>query len=201
MLARRTLATAAVLFFAVTVAALVATWRVRIENENLARTRMLGLKSKAEGKKPVYIEFNQFQFVYGKPQLVDHITVSNKSLAGLKTPEHARLQDRITRLIDIMSPTRHMNGDLILTTDLPTAKPVAPSSIFGIQAVRIPQADGSVKFLAVFPESCSVPAIFKSLDSLVRKPNYRTYSRSDFVNPEDIDWFFGVKDFSTYTHE
>ncbi len=201
MVRRKAIGGLLLLALALATTSAIAAWQMQAKQSDLARARMAGLKAKAKGKKTGLIMFNQFLFVYGKPQLVDHITNSKQALAGLTTPEHARLRDRILWLRNIPPAIQTGGNEITVITDLRSQKVAAPSCIIGVEAFKVKQPDGSVKYFAIAPESASSLAIYDSFASKSPQKMYQTYSRSDFVNPEDIDWFFGVKDFSTYTHE
>ena len=68
---------------------------------------------------------------------------------------------------------------------------------FGVYAERVYDEDGHEKFKAMFPEvfaRTSTTFDLKGEVPLDQYPNH-TATRDEFVNPQDIDWMYDVKDF------
>ena len=66
---------------------------------------------------------------------------------------------------------------------------------FGLQVIKVPRPGGKSLYYAVSP-SRSTQVFSVTGSPVVSKPDLKKFSRSDFVNPEDIDWMLEVGDFT-----
>ena len=200
MFGRRTIIASTVLLFSVAVFASGATWH-KI-TESAARTRMLKLQSKANGKKLVTIALTQFFFIVGKPRLTSSIKMTLREYNEGLNKEYWRLRQRCDDLNGI-KPNPKLDPDhLVITSTIDDQnKYMADCVTFAVEALNIPQPNGKNKYFVIRPIIGGSIETFDSAGSKTPHRKQRTYSRSDFVNPKDIDWFFDVKDFSTHRHD
>ena len=214
MLARRTIVVATVLLFSIAVTASVATWRNRTDiavtasvatwrnrTDSAARTRMFELKSKVEGKKVVSVLLPQFFFIVGKPTLTSSIKRTLREHNEGLSQEYWRLRRRRDFLQDI-KPDLNPNPDQVVITATidEQNKYMADCVTFGVEAIVVQQPNGKTKYFAIHPTIGGSIETFDTKESMTPQRKQRVFSRADFVNPGDIDWFFDVKDFSTYRH-
>jgi hypothetical protein len=67
-------------------------------------------------------------------------------------------------------------------------------TIFCVQAVKFRDAHNNVRYYALFPNRTSVSSSVAGNGRVVA-PNVPKLSRADFINPNDVDWMFGLNDF------
>ena len=169
--------------------------------DSAAYLKMLILNSKVGSKKLVTIRLTQFQYFAGRPVRTEAITQTLKEQYQLLGPDFLRIMTRHNWLRSQLESIEHLPTNGAVTMSIPgNRKPIAQCITFGVEAVTVKLTNGTSKFLAIKPTSTGSIETFASESSKVPDTKVRIYSRNDFINPEDIDWFFGVKNFADFTH-
>ncbi|MEI7987373.1 MAG: hypothetical protein WCI55_17255 [Armatimonadota bacterium] len=69
---------------------------------------------------------------------------------------------------------------------------------FSIEVVKVKQVNKSIRYYAVRPVQ-GIWGVTVKISEPDRVPDIPALKRSDFINPQDVDWMFGVKDFTKVT--
>lgn len=177
----------------------------------IAKAKMLALEKHlpADGKSGLVVLFPNMAVPVGEviripvDERQQHIDVQfrREDFAGEKSPWLHKLQDRVDWFEDISISGFGRAGvsTVYQTGKLPMN--VQRFIIYGVEVVEVKDKQGNKKYRAVRPVSVGMPNASTDLDKPVPLRYYPAYSssRSDFVNPEDIDWMYAVKDFAQVT--
>lgn len=163
------------------------------------RDRLDALRRKAVGRTVETVKLYSMSFSETRPrhseaEMYDGHEIYHNREIGV---ELTRISQRIGRMKDptkenSLVPGAKMGGQFggnhrFARTDF----------VLGVEAFKVVANDGSRKYFATAPSTPVQELSIRDVPSdttLIRSKN--KLKRSDFINPEDIDWFFGVKDFT-----
>jgi hypothetical protein len=173
------------------------------KSDGIIKARLSRLKQLASGKILMPIRLKSLSLCVSQPRnssagAFEWGTLYNDPIVGL---EARRISKRVEKLLGTSNLEPNSFGQSSVTLFGPQ-KYYKGIYEMQVQAFEVFQTNGTMKYFAVAP-------LYPNLSvSTTNKPvvsqEYRLHDslkRSDFINPEDIDWFFGVKDFSTYRHD
>lgn len=179
------------------VATSVSASETRRNEDNLARDRILSLERLGKGKELVPVSLSRLQFVLGEPVLSNKLTFDKDTFNALASNELKRISRRLRWLNSLKGP-RLIEGEGSVSYDFDKPQWAALCTIYEVEAFKVKQRDGSIKYFAVRPASGISVKRFDAAKTEIPDAKSRFHPRNEFINPQDIDWLFGVKDFSTY---
>ena len=166
----------------------------------LPRERMKKVKQPYFGQnKHTSVLFQNMTFPTGKsvqgldPTITEFDTCLDPKLNGYF--QHLRERDNWLRSLDDI----HMSANVESATLQTKGKRQRAQNfhIFGVMAVEVTDSQGKKKLWAT--ETVRMNEVHDGpSDKPIAYPKKQVARREDFVNPEDVDWLFGVSDFSKY---
>ncbi len=172
----------------------------RTLEDDLAKERVLSLEGLGKGRELVNISLSGFQFELGKPVMTHKASLNCEDIGALGGNEVKRINRRLSWLNSFRGLSQ-IEGQMAVSYDLKEPMWAAPCLLFEVEAIKLKQRDGSIKFFAIRPATCISLSTFDANLSKILDHKPGVHGRNEFINPRDIDWFFGVKDFSTYHHD
>ena len=151
-----------------------------------------------ESPKVYVFQFSNWTFPLGRPKVGNHISIGEplECLDPELRPFWRHIRTRQAWLSSLENPP--IDGHGSITIDFKDEKPMRAVQFigYGVEVVKVTDASGKTKYRAIGMEAGGMIGSAPLGQPIPYPTQKGALTRSDFVNPEDIDWLFGVDDFS-----
>ena len=172
-------------------------YRAHSRKLDLERLKAIKSYSPETGSKLVKIA-DLWVFPVGETKIANSFAISKQLNCADKDLEslYYRLRSRFSYLADIESTDRLQLAGSV-SYDIP-GKPqrICAFEFLGVEAIKVVDSNGESKLRAIGPIGGLGIGHADPGHPIPYPARKRIFSRNDFVNPQDIDWMFGVQDFS-----
>ena len=147
-----------------------------------------------------YLSFRNWYFRLGQPIVGRKfdLTVDSRKLANEPSPALRNLSNRVNWLWSIEHGSGFNSQISYQVKDGGKNSIGQLFLVYGVRTLEVTDAHGKPKFYALNVDSTVIPSIVEYETDPPPWPKLTgpEVSREDFINPQDVDWLFGVKDFT-----
>jgi hypothetical protein len=155
--------------------------------------RLISISAHAPKGEDIQLPIPSMVFAVKPFKVGTHVSITSKEIDSMlaSVPTFTRIQQRV----NLLDNTDGMSSSSSEQTDSNEPITMGVHVGFCVQAVKFRDAQNKVKYYALSPNKTSFTSAV-SVGGNVMAPKLEKLDRGDFVNPKDVDWMFGVEDFT-----
>ncbi len=155
--------------------------------------RLISISAHAPKGEDIQVMIPSMVFAVEPFKVGTHVSITSKEIDSMmaSNPTFTRFEKRV----NLLNSSNGMSSSSAEQTDSKEPFTMGVHVVFCVQAVKFRDAQNKVRYYALFPGQTSFTSAVNH-EGRILPPKIEKLERADFVNPKDVDWMYGVEDFT-----